>query len=209
MKTLILNLILFLSITTASIAGRTYPGYLILNDDVRIEGTIEMLSPTLNEVKVKMVTTEGQKVSYKAKDVKEYGFNVESWNNTTQKYQSQIIVYQRKKVIRNTIAFGSKEVLIQRELHGSISLYNHYYERNSNIDGNIGHSFYVQQGNNELIWLTKTNYTEVLKRMTENYPELSAVIGTKNFNYKHITKIIQTYNDWMAENGEEVVLETK
>lgn len=209
MKTLILNLILVLSMTSTSIAGKSYPGYAILNDDVRIEGIIEMLSPTLNEVKVKMTTTEGIKVSYKAKDVKEYGFKVENWNKATKQYQSQIIIYQRKKVIRNTIAFGSKEVLIQIELNGSIALYNHYYERNSNIDGNIGHSFYVQKDNEELIWLNKDNYEEVLKRMTENYPELNTLIGTKNFKFKHITKIIKTYNDWMIDNGEEVVLKTQ
>jgi hypothetical protein len=206
MKTSIVNLILIMSVISSVIAGKSYSGYVILNDDARIEGIIEMLSPTLNEVKVKMITTEGQKTSYKAKDVKEYGFKVEKMNEASQQHESEIIIYKRKTVVRNTIAFGAKEVLIQRELHGAISLYNHFYERNSNIDGNIGHSFYVEQeGNKELIWLTKKNYKETLKSMTENYPELNAVIGTRNFGYKHIRKIINTYNDWVIDNGEEVV----
>lgn len=209
MKTFIVNLILILGIAGSAIAGKAYFGYVILNDDVKIEGTIEMLSPTLNEVKVKITTTEGQKISYKAKDVKEYGFKVEKLNETTKQHESEIIIYKRKTVVRNTVAFGANEVLIQRELHGAISLYNHYYERNSNTDGNIGHSFYIEEQNEELIWLTKKNYEEVLKSMTKNYPELNAVIGSKNFGYKHIRKTIKTYNDWMIDNGEEVVSNTR
>lgn len=205
MKTLILNLILILVVTSTAIAGKSYPGYLILNDGVRIEGSIEMLSPTLNEVKVKIVTTEGQKASYKAKSVKEYGFKLEKINEETKKYESKFIIYERKEVVRNTIAFGSKVVLIQRELKGNISLYNHYYQRNSNVDGRIGHSFYVEDQSGELTWLTKNNYKDTLKLMTESYPELNVLIGTKNFGYKHIRKIINTYNDWMIDNGEEVV----
>lgn len=209
MKTFILNITIIVFITSSAIASKSYSGYVILNDNVRIEGTIEMLSPTLNEVKVKIITTEGLKISYKAKDVKEYGFKVEKLNKTTNEHQVKIITYKRKKVVRNTVAFGAKNVLIQRELDGAISLYNHFYQRNSNIDGNIGHSFYVEEGNGELIWLTKENYEEVLKSMTESYPELNAVIGSKNFGYKHIRKIINTYNDWMIDNGEEVVMKTK
>ena len=209
MKTLIINLMLILIVASSATANKSYSGYVILNDDVRIEGAIEMLSPTLNEVKVKIITLEGQKTSYKAKDVKEYGFKVAKMNQATQKHQEEIIIYKRKRVVRNTVAFGSKEVLIQRELHGAISLYNHFYERNSNIDGNVGHSFYVEEQNKELIWLTHRNYKEVLKSMTIDYPELNTLIGTKNFGYKHIRKIINTYNDWIIDNGEEIVFNAR
>ena len=151
----ILTLAIILIATIATSAAKVYQGYVILNDDSQLDGKIQMLSPTLNEVKVKIITTEGLKISYKAKDVKEYGFKVEKLNKTTNEHQVKIITYKRKKVVRNTVAFGAKNVLIQRELDGAISLYNHFYQRNSNIDGNIGHSFYVEEGNGELIWLTK------------------------------------------------------
>ena len=42
--------------------------------------------------------------------------------------------------------------------------------------------------------------------MMTDYPELSAKIGSKNYGFKHITKIIAQYNEFMIENGEEVVL---
>ena len=42
--------------------------------------------------------------------------------------------------------------------------------------------------------------------MTAEYPELSAKIGTKGYGIKHISQIISTYNAWMMNNGEEVVL---
>jgi hypothetical protein len=205
MKRPTFSLIFILAITNAMIAGKNYPGYVILNDDVRIEGIIDMLSPTLNEVKVKILTNEGQEVSYKAKDIKEYGFVVTNWDEKSQKATTETIVYERKKVIHATIAFGSNEALLKRELQGAISLYNHYYERNANIDENIGQSFYVQQKKGELIWLNQENYKEVLKSMTADYSELNVLIGTKNFSYKYVYNIIQAYNTWKGDNGEETV----
>ena len=45
--------------------------------------------------------------------------------------------------------------------------------------------------------------------MTADYPELSAKIGTRGYGFKHITQILSTYNNWMTDNGEEVVLGMK
>ena len=42
--------------------------------------------------------------------------------------------------------------------------------------------------------------------MMADYPELAAKVGTKGYGFKYVAQIISTYNNWMADNGEEVVL---
>ena len=91
-----------------------------------------MLSPTLNEVKVKFTSTAGEKTTYKAKEVKEYGFQVEKRNNKTRVHDVNTIVYVRQNVERSPIAFGPTNVLVERQITGAISLYNHFVENNSN-----------------------------------------------------------------------------
>ena len=190
------TLITFLFLLTFSaFAGKTYNGYVLLNDDTKIEGTIQMLSPTLNEVKVKFAAKNGETTTYKAKEVKEYGFKVEKWNKTTRQYEMMPITYSRQKVTRSPIAMGPTNVLIERQITGSINMYNHYVERNSEASSPFMHFIYVQLGDDKLIYLHKKNYKPVLKEMTAQFPELSTKIGTKQYGFRYISKIVSTYNE--------------
>ena len=201
----ILTILLFTSSVNAS---KSYNGYIILNDNSRIEGIIQMLSPTLNEVKVKFISKEGDKQTFKAKEVKEYGFKVELWNHKTRIHESSIIVYSRQKVLRSPVPFGPTQVLLERQITGHINLYNHFIEANTNTDAPIAHIIYVKKiTENDLVSINKENYKTILKRMTAEYPELSARIGKKGHTFKSLTKTIGLYNEWMLDNGEEMVME--
>ena len=204
MKNLYTTALFLVLFTISATAAKVYQGYVVLNDDTKVEGSITMLSPSLNEVKVKFTSKDGKKVIYKAKDVKEYGFKVEQWNKTTRSHDVNTIVYVRQDVERSPIAFGPTNVLIERQLTGTINMYNHFIEQNSNAKQPFAHVVYE-----ELTAITKSNYKVVLKEMTGEYPELSARIGTKGYGYKYVIKIINTFNNWMMENGEEVVLGMK
>ena len=46
---------------------KVYQGYIILEDGQKLTGKIQMLSPTLNEVKVKFIDSKGKKVTYRGK----------------------------------------------------------------------------------------------------------------------------------------------
>ena len=198
--------IVLVTITLSASAAKIYDGYVVLNNDEKLEGKIQMLSPSLNEVKVKFISKEGKKTFFKAKEVKEYSFEVEKWNHETRTHDINNIVYIRQNVERSPIAFGPTEVLIERQIAGTINMYNHYVEQNSNIHQPFVHVIYIQKEEGGLVVIGKTNYRKVLKEMVADYPELQAKVGSRGYGYNHIAKTITTYNNWIADNGEEVVL---
>ena len=206
MKNLFTILALTIIFSVSASAAKSYQGYVVLNNDEKVEGTIQMLSPTLNEVKVKFTSTAGKKVTYKSKEVKEYGFSVEKWNKTTRTHDVKTITYVRQNVERSPIAFGPTNVLVERQITGAVNMYNHFVEQNSNTQNPFIHVIYAQKENNDLVEVTKSNYKVVLKDMTAEYPELSSKVGTKGYGFKHVAQIISTYNAWMTDNGEEVAL---
>jgi hypothetical protein len=206
MKNLFTILALTIIFSVSASAAKSYQGYVVLNNDEKVEGTIQMLSPTLNEVKVKFTSTAGKKVTYKSKEVKEYGFSVEKWNKTTRTHDVKTITYVRQNVERSPIAFGPTNVLVERQETGVVNMYNHFVEMNNNVKNPFVHVIYAQKGNDDLVEVTKSNYKVVLKGMTAEYPELSSKVGTKGYGFKHVAQIISTYNAWMTDNGEEVVL---
>ena len=203
----IFTLLVFFSVST--FAAKSYQGYVILNNDEKVEGTITMLSPSLNEVKVKFTSEAGKKVIYKAKEVKEYGFQVEKWNSKTRTHEVNNITYVRQNVERSPIAFGPTNVLVERQVAGTVNMYNHFVEQNTNTQNPFIHVVLVEKEAGQLLEINKSNYRIVLKEMTADYPELAAKIGSKGYGFKHIAQIINTYNNWMSNNGEEVVLGMK
>lgn len=206
MKSTLTILALTVLFTVSATAAKVYQGYVVLNNDEKVEGTVQMLSPSLNEVKVKFKSKDGKKTVYKAKEVKEYGFKVEKWNKATRSHETVTITYVRQEVERSPIAFGPTQVLIERQIEGSINMYNHFVEQNSNAKMPFVHIIYLSKENNELVSIDKKNFRSVLKEMTAEYPELSAKVGSRGYGFKHVTKIISSYNEWMLDNGEEVVL---
>lgn len=195
-------LITFLSFSISSQAKKVYEGYVITNSGEKLEGKIQMLSPSLNEVKVKFINNIGKKKVFKAKEVKEYSFKVQKWNKTERKHIDEWIVYTRKSVERSPIAFGPKNVLIERQEGGAINMYNHFIEQNSNRQNPFIHIVYLEKEADELVSITKANYKKVLKEMTAEYPALQAKVGTRGHGFKHIAKIVSAYNAWVNNNGE-------
>ena len=206
MKNLFTIFALTIIFSVSASAAKSYQGYVVLNNDEKVEGSIQMLSPTLNEVKVKFTSTAGKKVTYKSKEVKEYGFQVEKWNSKTRVHDVNTVVYVRQNVERSPIAFGPTNVLVERQVTGAVNMYNHFVESNNDIKNPFTHVIYAQKENGDLVEVKKSNYKVVLKDMAAEYPELSAKVGTKGYGFKHVAQIISTYNGWMADNGEEVVL---
>ncbi len=204
---LLLTIAIFaFSFSASADAKKVYEGYVITTNGETLEGNIEMLSPSLNEVKVKFTSNAGKKSTFKAKEVKEYGFEVEQWNHKTRQHFTSKITYVKKTVERSPIAFGPKEVLIERQVTGTVNMYNHFVEMNSNVETPFEHIIYVEKTANELVVLTKKNYRTVLKEMVAEYPELQAKVGSRGNGFKHVAQIIETFNNWMLENGEEMVL---
>ena len=209
MKNLFTIFALTVLFSVSATAAKVYQGYVVLNNDEKVEGSITMLSPSLNEVKVKFTSKDGQKKVYKAKEVKEYGFQVEKWNSKTRTHDVNTITYVRQDVERSPIAFGPTNVLVERQVTGTVNMYNHFIEQNSNAQNPFVHVILAEKEAGDLVEVTKSNYKVVLKEMTADYPELSAKIGSRGYGFKHVAQIISTYNNWTSDNGEEVVLGMK
>ncbi len=206
MKNVFIIFALTIIFSVSASAAKSYQGYVILNNDIKVEGTIQMLSPTLNEIKVKFTSNAGEKTTYKSKEVKEYGFQVEKWNSKTRVHDINTITYVRLDVKRSPVPFGPTTVLLEREITGVVNIYNHFIEQNLDTENPFIHITYAQKGAGDLIEVTNLNYKVILKRMTVEYLELSTKVGTKGYRFKDVGQTISTYNAWMSHNGKEVVL---
>lgn len=189
--------ITFTTITYATNSKKIYSGYVVTNNGDTIHGKIQMLSPTLNEVKVKLIANNKTQ-TFKAKEVQAYSFVVLTYKN--KKHVAETITYVRKTVEEAAIPFGSKNVLVEQQVKGEVSLYNHYVETRAGQNA-FKHSFYVEKGT-EMVKVTRENFKKAVKNIVADYPELSARVGKKGYGYKYIAKIITEYNNNKPKNGQ-------
>jgi len=189
--------------------NKSYGGYVLLENGEKVTGNIEMLSPVMNQVKVKVKSLDNlnQKV-FKSQEVKEYAFQIEVWNHKTREYTTEWVRYSNREVGRSATLFGSKNTLLLQELAGTVSYFNYFYQSNSDVDNPVKNVVYIEKRNHErgLVELNKENYKEVLKNMTYDFVELHAKIGTSQYAFNNVKKIISEYNEYMEEFGEETVL---
>ncbi len=180
--------------------AKIYEGSVTLTSGETLKGQIQMLSPTLNEVKVKFIASNGQSTTYKASEVTTYNFIFPVYNATTNTYKNEVIEYVKKVVEVSPVPFGSKEVLMERQVAGTVNLYSFYAESRA-AEHAFTHNYFVEK-NGQMIEVTRENFKTVLKDMVANYAELQAKIGTKDYGYKYIAKIISEYNEYISPKGE-------
>lgn len=198
--------IIFLMLSTTTFASKIYEGYVVKNNEDRVLGKIEMLNPALNEIRIKFIDTHQKKKLFKAKEVKEYGFSVEKWNKKTRQFETKNIVYTRKQVLRSPVPFGPKEVLLEREVGGKVSLYHHFIQQNTSTKNPFLHIMYIQKEcNGEMMEVNKSNYRKMLRKIVADHPELPAKIGKKGYGFSYLSKTLATYNHWKLNNTEEVI----
>ena len=178
-------------------AGKIYNGFIITASGDTLKGQLQMLSPTMNQVKVKFIDETGKKQIYKAKDLQAYSFKTEVWNRSTKKKDIKWIYYTKKTVEKPPIPFSSNEVLVQQEVSGNISIYNYYVEARSNQS--MEHIIYLEKGN-ELLIVDKTNYKKILKKLTADFPFIRDKVGTKGYTYKYLAQTIREYNQQLGKS---------
>lgn len=185
--------------STVDDAGKIYNGFVITASGDTLHGQLEMLSPTMNQIKVKFIDSEGNKEMYKAKDLQAYSFKIEEWDKSKKENVSKWINYAKKTVERPPVPFASTEVLIQQEIVGKISIYNYYIETRS--DQSMEHIVYLEKGN-VLYIVDDTNYKTVLKSLMDDIPFMSDRVGTKGYTYKFLPDTIVEYNQQLRKSSE-------
>lgn len=180
--------------------AKVYNGTVVLENGETLVGQIQMLSPTLNEVKVKFIAADGKATTYKAKEVASYSFAFPKYDHTTKTYNNEVVEYVKKEVAVSPVPFGAKEALVERQVAGSINLYNFYVETRQAAHA-YEHNYFVEK-DGQMIEINRENFKTVLKDMVADYPELSVKVGTKGYGYKYVAKIVAEYNDYAAPKGE-------
>ena len=199
--TIFTTILMTIAITAfANDDAKVYSGSVTLENGETLVGQIQMLSPTLNEVKVKFITEAGKTVTYKAKEVASYSFQFPKYNHATKSYNNEVVEYVKKEVGVAPVPFGPKAVLVERQAAGSINLYNFYAETRQAAHA-YTHNYFVEK-DGQMISITRTNFKSVLKDIVSDYPELKGKVGRKGYGYKYVAKIISEYNDYASPKGE-------
>ena len=187
----------FSVISHADDSKKIYGGYIVTISGDTLHGQIQMLSPTLNEVKVKFIDQNGKKQTFKAKELSSYSFTVPTFKKKQK--GNQVITYVRKHVENAPIPFGPKDVLVERQATGKINLYNHYIETRA---GQYAYKHYfLLEKDGATVKVDRSNFKKVVKNIVADYPELKRMIGKKGYGYKYMATIIKEYNQFNATRG--------
>lgn len=179
--------------------NKMFSGYVVTIEGDTIQGRIEMISPTVNAVKVRLHKADGSVKTFKAKTLRGYAFRVFQHDKKEGKTIDEWIFYTRKKMSRAPMAFASMDVLVQQEIEGVVNLYNYYTE--SNEKQVMSHFYYLEQGGKELVELSEENYRVELRKFVSDSPEFAKRTGSRKLTYQRVPEFIADYNAWKVSNG--------
>jgi hypothetical protein len=178
---------------------KIYEGSVVLENGETLVGQIQMLSPTMNEVKVKFIASNGKAKTYRANEVAAYSFAFPKYDAKTKTYKNITIEYIKKEVTVAPVPFGPKSVLVERQVAGTINLYNFYIETRA-AEHAFTHNYFVEK-DGQMITMNRSNFKIILKDMVADYPELQVKVGKKGYGYRQIAQIIKEYNEYSAPKG--------
>lgn len=177
---------------------KIYKGYVIKESGDTLYGKLQMLNPTMNQVKVKFINEKGKRMTFKAKDITAYAFQAQIWNKKEKRNLQEWVYYIKKTVERPPVPFAGNDILMQQEVRGNINMYNYYIESRSSQ--NMEHIIYLEK-ENVLYTIDKTNYRKILKGLMGDYPTVYHKIGTKGYTYKYLAETLKEYNQQTSKAG--------
>ncbi len=185
-----------ISFTLHAKKGDKVDGYIIKNDDTRIEGKIMIGSITDNEVKVVFYKKgQSKKIIYKPNDIKAYGYEAIEVNDVGTK-QKRWIHFERQKVDYPPKPFGPKTVFMEREEQGELTLFCYYIEVRNNPKQPYRYEYYIKDEAGKTHKLTREKFYKEAKGIFKKYSALSTRIGQKQFNYRNLERMVRDYNFW-------------
>lgn len=188
--------LLFLSTSLLAQKGEKVPGYVILDNDRRIEGQIKVGNITENEVKVTFYSKRtGEKKVYKSTELRAYGyegFDIDELGNEV----SEWVHYERHKVDYPPKPFGPTTVLMQKEEEGAVTLFVYYIENRSDVKNPYRYHYYIQGEDGDLEKVERESFTSVSKKVFADYSALTSRVGKKDFSYRNLDRMVRDYNYW-------------
>lgn len=173
------------------------PGYILNKNGKKIEGYIVPGSITDNELKITFISRSGQKKSYKPKDIKGYGYEAEIEDDLGLG-ETEWLHYESTKADYPPKPFASKDVFMQRESEGAVSLFCYYIEVRNNPKQPFRYVYYLKDQDGKLNKIEKDDFKKVSKTLFKDYTAMSNRIGRKDFLYKNLDRMVRDYNYWVA-----------
>ncbi|MFK7950164.1 MAG: hypothetical protein AB8G11_21420, partial [Saprospiraceae bacterium] len=150
--------------------------------------------------KVKFIASNGNATTYKAKEVASYTFAFPKYDAKTKSYNDITVEYVKKNVSVSPVPFGPTAVLVERQVEGTVSLYNFYTETRAAAHA-FTHNYFVEK-DGQMIEVNRENFKAIMKDMVADYPALQAKVGKKGYSYKYIANIVNEYNNQVSPKGE-------
>lgn len=187
-----------------------YPGfYVTANHNDTVFGEVQFFNPTQNEITLVFFTEDGRREEYYPADGKiaEYAFEYKRYNKQTASIEPHWFVYVRKLVPKSPIKGGAKEVFLERQIHGDITLYNYYTLVTSKINSRrYKHNYFIEKqgtGGFTLKTIERENYRNMVREyLVLGNQELEENLGTAGFGYKYLSDIVNIQNSWIESNPE-------
>ena len=197
MKNLFTYLLLTFAAFTISLTAhgkkQLYIGYIITVENDTLEGQVQYVNPAYNELKV-IFYKNGKKQKFSTSNANGYGFLVERYNKNTKTKSQEWVHYERLNVEKSPIRHGAKTIFVQRQLAGSITLYNFYTLKSTRINKrSYEHAYYVNDGN-DLTLVTRKNYRKVVRKLVSSNMDLYNKLGTAGYGYKYFASVVAEQN---------------
>lgn len=197
-------------------AMQIYPGFIVTaNHNDTIFGDIQFFNPTYNEITV-IFYKDGKRSQYYPADgeIAEYAFRYKRFNKITNTIEPHWFVYVRKLVPKSPIKGGAKEVFLERQIHGDITLYNYYTLKTNKINSRrYKHNYYIEKQGTDgftLKTIDRENYRQMIRRyLVLGNSQIDENLGTAGFGYKYLADIVQIQNAWIAGSDEYYTLMLK
>ena len=196
--TLLILISLFLTTNLSAKKGDKVPGYIILEDETKLEGKIIIGSITDNEVKVVFIENgKNKKETYRPTDILGYGFQSieqDDMGIETVKW----VHYDRFKVDYPPKIFASTTVFMEREVEGAISIYCYYIEVRNDPKKPYRYFYYLKNTNGEIEKVERENFATVANKIFKDYSALTSRVGKKSFEYRNLDRMVRDYNYWVT-----------
>ena len=173
------------------------PGYILNKNGKKLEGKITPGSITDNELKITFFNRSGQKKTYKPKDIQGYGYEAEVEDDLGLG-DVEWVHYESAKADYPPKPFASKDVFMQRESEGTISLFCYYIEVRNNPKNPFRYVYYLKDQDGKLNKIEKDDFKKVSKTLFKDYTAMNNRIGRKDFLYKNLDRMVRDYNYWVA-----------
>lgn len=201
---LIVAIPMFLSNTDGVSAERKknkHEGYIVTNDGKKINGFVLVKANlTLDQVKIKFIDFKGKKKTYRAKNIKEYGYRSIKTNEAGNR-DWMWTYYESRNVDEAPIPFGPKQVFMERLVQGDATLFEYWIQVNSNIENPYKRYFYLER-DSERVKLTRENFVTKAQLFFSDHSEIVNMMGKVNHRFRHMERVTKKYNNWKKRQAD-------